>query len=330
MDAVIEVEKLVRRFGRTTAVDGLDLQVRRGELFAFLGPNGAGKSTTINVLTTLLRPTSGRALIDGHDVVKAPDVVRRSIGVIFQDPSLDERLTALENMQLHAAIYGVPRHQRAARIEAMLSMVELWDRRHQLVRQFSGGMKRRLEIARGLLHRPVVLFLDEPTLGLDPQSRRRIWEHVLALRDEGGVTIFMSTHYMDEAEQCDRVGIIDGGRLIALDTPAGLKRQVGGDVVVVRCDDPAQAAARLQQVEDPRLGRLEAVPPQGLLKIEATDGGRLVPVLVRYLGEAVKGVEVRRPTLEDVFLKLTGRDLRDEDADWVDSARLRMRAGWRR
>ena len=224
---VIEVEGLVKRYNGLTAVDNLSFTVEPGELFGFLGPNGAGKTTTINILCTLLAPTGGTARVAGFDCVRQPTDVRRTIGIIFQDPSLDERLTAWENLLFHAMIYHVPARERRARTEAVLEMVELADRRHSLVRQFSGGMKRRLEIARGLLHRPQVLFLDEPTLGLDPQTRRRIWEVIGRLRQDHGLTLFLTTHYMEEAEVCDRVAIIDHGRLVALDRPEGLKQRYG-------------------------------------------------------------------------------------------------------
>ena len=235
---ILEVSELGKDFGAFRAVDSIDLQVHEREVFGFLGPNGAGKSTTIHMLSTLLRPTRGRAELAGFDVVREPTGVRQSIGMVFQDPSLDDRLTADENLRFHAMIYDVPRRVRDERIERLLDIVGLADRRHALVRTFSGGMKRRLEIARGLLHRPRVLFLDEPTAGLDPQTRHAIWEHVRSLRDEAGITVFMTTHYMDEAENCDRIAVIDHGKIQALDTPEKLKRLVGGDKVVVT-GDPA-------------------------------------------------------------------------------------------
>ena len=221
---VIEVAHLVKQYNGLTAVNDLSFTVGPQELFGFLGPNGAGKTTTINILCTLLTPTSGSAHVAGFDCQRQPNEVRTQIGIIFQDPSLDERLTAWENLLFHAMIYHLPARERRARIEAVLEMVELADRRHAIVRQFSGGMKRRLEIARGLLHRPKVLFLDEPTIGLDPQTRRRMWEFIDALRRDHELTIFMTTHYMEEAEVCDRVAIIDHGRLVALDAPEALKR----------------------------------------------------------------------------------------------------------
>jgi len=233
----IEVNDLVRRFGQFAAVDHLSFRVQPGEVFGFLGPNGAGKSTTIKMLCTLLRPTEGEARVNGFDVAREPARVRESIGIIFQDYSLDDRITAEENLRFHSMIYHVPRTVRAARIAQMLEIVNLADRAGDKVRQFSGGMKRRLEIARGLLHHPTVLFLDEPTVGLDPQTRQNIWAHIHELRKREGITVFMTTHYMDEAENCDRIGIMDHARLIALDTPDALKAAMGGDVVRQRGDD---------------------------------------------------------------------------------------------
>ena len=228
---MIQVENLVKRFGALQAVRGISFQVKEGELFGFLGPNGAGKTTTINILCTLLTPTSGRALVADHDVVRYPTEVRRSIGIIFQDPSLDERLTALENLKFHAMLYHLPRKKTEERMEMLLDMVGLSDRRHDLVKTFSGGMKRRLEIVRGLLHSPKVLFLDEPTLGLDPQTRNHIWSYVKELRGKEGLTLFLTTHYMEEADQCDRIAIMDEGKIVALDTPTAFKQSLGSDTL---------------------------------------------------------------------------------------------------
>jgi ABC-2 type transport system ATP-binding protein len=227
---MIHVESLVKTFGDITAVDGISFDVRAGEIFAFLGPNGAGKTTTIQMLTTLLRPTSGKMALDGLDPVTKPLDVRRRFGIVFQDPSLDGELTAYENMELHGVLYHVPRRLRAERIRMLLALFELWERRNSPVKEFSGGMKRRLEIARGLLHTPKILFLDEPTLGLDPQSRNQLWTHVRHLNDTEGVTVFLTTHYMDEAERvAHRIAIIDHGRIIAQGSPEELKQQTGAD-----------------------------------------------------------------------------------------------------
>jgi ABC-2 type transport system ATP-binding protein len=219
----IKVEKLTRRFNGLTAVDSISFSVAGGEIFGFLGPNGAGKTTTINMLCTLLKPTSGTAQVGCCDISKEPNKVRREIGIIFQDPSLDDRLTADDNLRFHGYLYHMKKDMIEERIPEVLKLVELLDRRREIVKKFSGGMKRRLEIARGLMHRPKILFLDEPTIGLDPQTRARIWEYILKMRRETGLTIFMTTHYMQEAEVCDRIAVIDHGNIVALDSPAKLK-----------------------------------------------------------------------------------------------------------
>jgi ABC-2 type transport system ATP-binding protein len=227
---MIHVRELVKTFGEVKAVDGISFEVNAGEIFAFLGPNGAGKTTTIQMLTTLLRPTSGTIAIDGRDPAAKPLEVRKRFGIVFQDPSLDGELTAYENMEIHGVLYHVPRRVRVERIELLLKLFELWDRRDSLVKTFSGGMKRRLEIARGLLHTPKILFLDEPTLGLDPQSRNQLWTHVKSLNESEGVTVFLTTHYMDEADRvAQRIAIIDHGRIVAQGTPQELKQQTNAD-----------------------------------------------------------------------------------------------------
>jgi ABC-2 type transport system ATP-binding protein len=227
---MIQVRDLVKQFGDFTAVDHISFDVAAGEIFAFLGPNGAGKTTTIKMLTTLMNPTSGNITIDGMDPGRHPLEVRQRFGIVFQDPSLDGDMTAYENMELHAVFYHVPRKQRAGRIEQLLRLFELWDRRKDLVKLFSGGMKRRLEIARGLLHTPKILFLDEPTLGLDPQTRNQLWTHVKHLNQTEGVTVFLTTHYMDEADRvAQRIAVIDHGKIVAQGTPRELKEQTGKD-----------------------------------------------------------------------------------------------------
>jgi ABC-2 type transport system ATP-binding protein len=255
---VIRVQNLVKRFGELTAVDDVSFEVERGEVFAFLGPNGAGKTTTIKMLTTLLRPTSGVLELDGLDPSVARHEVRRRFGVVFQDPSLDQDLTAWENMEIHGVLYGVPRQRRHERAEELLKLFELWERRAALVKTFSGGMRRRLEIARGLLHTPKVLFLDEPTLGLDPQSRNQMWTHVKQLNESDQVTVFLTTHYMDEAERvADRISVIDHGRIVATGSPGELKEQTGTESLegaflaltgtTIR-DESASAADAMRQV----------------------------------------------------------------------------------
>ena len=321
-EAAIATEQLVKRYGEIAAVRGIDLTVRPGEIFGFLGPNGAGKSTTISMLCTLLRPTSGRAAVAGFDVGRDPDSVRAAIGLVFQDPSLDEQLTARENLEFHAFLYDVPRATRRQRISAVLQMVELSDRAGSKVNTFSGGMKRRLEIARGILHAPEVLFLDEPTRGLDPQTRAHIWDYLRTLPGGEGLTIFMTTHYMDEAEFCDRIAIIDMGRIVALGTPDELKARVGGDVITLATTDNAASAAELAA----KFGVTPAVD-DGTLRIEVADGAAMVPRLVRELSARVTAVSLARPSLDDVFLKLTGRAIREEQAGALDRMRM-MGARW--
>lgn len=255
---MIKVENLVKKFGDITAVDNISFEVAAGEIFAFLGPNGAGKTTSIKMLTTLLKPTSGKITIDDLDPVSKPNDVRRRFGIVFQDPSLDNELTAFENMDLHGVLYHVPRKLRYERIEMLLKLFELWERRKAYVKEFSGGMKRRLEIARGLLHTPKILFLDEPTLGLDPQSRNQLWTHVKNLNQTEGVTVFLTTHYMDEAERvASRLAIIDHGQIIASGSPDELKKQTGSDSLEeaflaltgasIR-DEKADSAAQMRQM----------------------------------------------------------------------------------
>ncbi len=324
------VEQLTRSFGAIEAVKGIDLEVGRGETFGFLGPNGAGKSTTIKMLCTLLRPTSGRAFVNGYDIERESAAVRQSIGIVFQDQTLDEYLTAEQNLLYHCMIYHTPSKTRETRIREVLELVGLDDRRKDIVKTFSGGMKRRLEVARGLLHEPQTLFLDEPTVGLDPQTRRSVWEHVLRLRDTTGLTIFMTTHYMEEAEYCDRIGIIDDGRLIALDTPTALKKGVGQDVVSFTTSDNAKAETEIAQ--------WTGQPVQsdnGTLSIEGESGQALAASLIRYLtlhDIEVRSVTVKAPSLEDVFVRLTGRVIREETVGSRErmGARLRSRGRLRR
>jgi ABC-2 type transport system ATP-binding protein len=306
-NAVIEVKELVKRYGDVDAVRGVTFSVHQGEIFGFLGPNGAGKTTTIKMLCTLLDPTSGTATLAGFDIISRPSDVRRAIGVIFQDPSLDDRLTARENLELHAVVYGVSRAERPARLAEALDFVDLRDRADDLVRTFSGGMKRRLEIARGLVHRPRVLFLDEPTTGLDPQTRKRTWEVLRSLRDRQGLTLFLTTHYMDEAEHCDRIAVIDNGEIVTIGSPDELKRQVGKDVVTVRTADPDVLAEVLRE----RHGITPNRTDEGLC-FRIDNGETFVVELIREANVRLTGITVRRPTLDDVFLALTGRQIREE------------------
>ena len=317
---MIVVDNLVRRFGEFEAVKGVSFNVERGEIFGFLGPNGAGKTTTINMLCTLLKATSGEATIDGLDVKTQRSEVRKAIGLVFQEPTLDEYLTAEQNLKFHAYAYGIPHAVREERMRYLLELVELWDRRSSHVRTFSGGMKRRLEIARGLLHEPKVLFLDEPTLGLDPQTRRLLWQHILELRDREGLTIFLTTHYMDEAEHCDRIAVIDHGQIVAIDTPDKLKDAVGGDLVTMSVENN-DAASEVLQRDFELTPRVE----DGTLSFHVPRGEEFLPDFVKRFPMPLKSIGVRRPTLEDVFINLTGRAIRDEGADGMAQMRLMMR-----
>ena len=306
--AMVEVRDLARSFGEIEAVKGVSFEIREGEIFGFLGPNGAGKSTTINMLCTLLKPTAGSAMLNGFDVKRDRSDVRRSIGLVFQQPTLDEYLTAEQNLRFHAYAYAIPKEVRDERMRELLEMVELWDRRATPVRNYSGGMKRRLEIARGLLHHPRVLFLDEPTLGLDPQTRRSIWNYLLDLRERENLTIFLTTHYMDEAENADRIAVIDHGEIQALDTPAGLKASVGGDVVTVGADDLDAAVVEIGERFD-----IEATAGEETLTFQVEAGESFLPDFVRGFSQPITSIGLRKPTLDDVFLGVTGHEIRDEE-----------------
>ena len=312
----VSVNGLVKRYGEVEAVRGIDLEVHAGETFGFLGPNGAGKSTTINMLCTLVRPSAGSASVAGHDVVGERDEVRRNIGLVFQDTTLDGYLTAEQNLALHAELYGVSRDVVAQRLRQVMEMVGLWERRSSLVNTFSGGMKRRLEIARGLLHSPRVLFLDEPTVGLDPQTRSSIWGYIRELKTREDITIFLTTHYMDEAEHCDRIAIIDQGRIIVLDTPEALKASVGKDRVQIKTDDEDAAIAALSE----RFG-IEAVLAEGEVTFGVPEGEQFVPRLFAELGRPIHSISVSRPSLDDVFMSYTGTTIRDAESSENDTRR---------
>jgi ABC-2 type transport system ATP-binding protein len=327
MTEAIRTRALTRTYGSLRALDALDLEVPPGTLFALLGPNGAGKSTTIAILTTLLAPTSGEASVAGFDVMRQPRDVRRAIGVVFQEVSLDDRLTARENLELHASIYGIARRDRAARIDASLESVGLASAAGQRVRTFSGGMKRRLEIARSMLHEPSVLVLDEPTVGLDPQTRRTVWERLAAIASTRERTVFVTTHYMDEAERCDDVAIVDHGKLVARGTPAELVARAGGERLVVRSDDEARATEAARA-----LGwRVTRDAADGLVVEGAQPEAMLAKLAER--GAGVREASIVRPSLEDAFVALTGRALRDvhdEDAGRLAAMATNLRARGRR
>ena len=308
--AAITVRDLAKNFGEVRAVRGVSFEVAAGEVFGFLGPNGAGKTTTINMLCTLAKPTSGEARVAGYDVVRERDDVRRHIGLVFQDPTLDGYLTAAQNLRLHADLYGVQSDLVAPRMRQVMEMVGLWDRKDSPVATFSGGMRRRLEIARGLMHSPRVLFLDEPTIGLDPQTRRSIWGYIRELKEREEITIFMTTHYMDEAEWCDRIAIMDHGQIVALDDPETLKAAVGQDRVTIHTGDDESAIANLRE----RFG-IEAGISEGAVTFGVPSGEEFVPRLFAESGIAIRSVSVSRPTLDDVFMSFTGSTIRDAEED---------------
>ena len=305
---LIEIKNLTKKFDGFTAVDNLSLDINEGEIFGLLGPNGAGKTTTLSMLATLLPPTSGDALINGFDVIKHPTQVRHCIGFVFQDPSSDDLLTGRENLYLHALMYGVKESEINKKIDEGLKLVDLTDKQNIRMRKYSGGMRRRLELARGFLHSPKILFLDEPTLGLDPQTRENLWKYIKKLSVENKITIILTTHYMDEADKlCDRIGIIDHGKIIALDTPANFKKSLGGDLVTVKTKNP----------ELPEFKKMDYIKniqyKDGLLSLTVNDASSHLQKILGKAGEA-ENVELHSPTLHDVFIKLTGRQMR-EDSD---------------
>lgn len=318
----VSVRGLRKQYGDVEAVRGIDLEVAPGEVFGFLGPNGAGKSTTIKILCTLARPSAGTAEVAGHDVVTERDEVRRHIGLVFQETTLDDYLTAEQNLKFHAELYGMPAASVRPRLQQVMEMVGLWDRRASRVQTFSGGMKRRLEIARGLMHSPRVLFLDEPTVGLDPQTRASIWSYIRELEQRESITIFLTTHYMDEAEYCDRIAIIDHGELVALGTPAELKAKVGADRVQISTTDDAAALAALAD----KLG-ITASVRDGLITFGVEHGEAFLPRLFAELGVPIRSVQVARPTLDDVFMAYTGTTIRDAEASALEQTGMAARFG---
>jgi ABC-2 type transport system ATP-binding protein len=309
MDAIV-AENLVRRFGDLAAVKDVSFTVGEGEVFGFLGPNGAGKTTTINMLCTLLRPTGGSAQVNGFDIARQRSEVRRSIGLVFQETTLDEYLSAEQNLRFHAYAYGLAAAVYEPRMEHLLRLLELWERRKADIREFSGGMKRRLEIIRGLLHHPRVLFLDEPSIGLDPQTRHAIWQYLADLRRRESLTIFLTTHNMEEAEICDRIAIIDHGTIVAMDTPQALKARVGGDVITLKAPDNM---ALLQELRERY--RLDAVLENDRVQCTVTGGQEWLPHFVRESRQPLLSLSMRGPTLDDVFLEITGSAMRQESAE---------------
>lgn len=325
----IKVENLTKKFNGFVAVDNVSFSIESGEIFGLLGPNGAGKTTAISMLSTLLRPTSGTAVVNNVDIAENEDRVRKSIGIVFQDQSLDEELTAYENMDFHGRLYRIPKNLRQKKTIELLKLVGLEERKNDIVKTFSGGMKRRLEIARGLLHEPKVLFLDEPTLGLDPQTRNHLWEYIGKLNKEKGITIILTTHYMEEADKlCDRVAIIDKGKIIALDTPENLKEKIGADVVTIESANKDKLYPELKELS--WVKRVE--PHNGLITINLQNAEKHIAEIVNISvrsGIGINSISIHKPTLEDVFLNFTGRTIREEEAGSKDHMRIRQKL-WRR
>ncbi|MHC1624834.1 MAG: ATP-binding cassette domain-containing protein [Methermicoccaceae archaeon] len=317
----VHVENLTKKFDGLVAVDSVSFDIEEGEIFGLLGPNGAGKTTMISMLSTLLKPTSGTAMINGLDILTEEDGVRKSIGIVFQDQSLDEELTAYENMDFHGRLYRIQRSVRQERIIELLHLVELEDRKDDLVKTFSGGMRRRLEIARGLLHHPKVLFLDEPTLGLDSQTRNHLWDYIERLNKEKGITIILTTHYMDEADKfCDRVAIIDRGKLIALDSPQNLKEEIGDDLITIRCSDDRDVQIK---IDAPWVKHIEK--HDGIIIISLKNVEKHIAEIISIINQNkidVESISIQKPDLEDVFLHFTGKTIREQEADPKESMRM--------
>ncbi|MEM1514069.1 MAG: ATP-binding cassette domain-containing protein [Candidatus Thermoplasmatota archaeon] len=308
MQAIV-VENLTKKFGDIVAVNNISFKVNKGEIFSFLGPNGAGKTTTIHILVTILKPTSGNAFVAGYDVLKEAKEVRKRIGIVFQEPSLDTNLTAYENLYIHGGIYGYYGNQLKSKIDELLKFVELENFKNKVVKTFSGGMARRLEVAKALIHEPEILFLDEPTIGLDPQTRARIWDYIEKLRDEKEITIFLTTHYMEEAEQLsDRIAIIDNGKIVAYDTPENLKSMIGEDIIYINAEPlecfDGDFANDCKILED------------GRIKISVNNASSAIPKIFEIAqkkGIKIKNIAYHKPTLNDVFIHLTGKELRDKE-----------------
>ncbi len=325
----IETRNLVKKFGDIVAVDGISIRVKEGEIFGLLGPNGAGKTTTISILCCMIKPTSGEAYVNGYDILKHPNEVRKSIGIVFQEPAIDDRLTGRENMEIHAMLYNVPRKIMKQRIDEALELVELTDRADHLVRTYSGGMRRRLEIARGLIHRPKVLFLDEPSLGLDPQTRERIWDYIEGMAERENMTIILTTHYMEEADRlCDRVAIIDFGKIKVEGSPSELKNSLGGDVITVKTKELDKLAEIMSEYDFVK----DVKKTSDALKLSVENGEEFIStiaIIARDNGVPVESLTHHKPTLNDVFLHYTGREIREEGGAG-GMMMLRMMMGGRR
>lgn len=302
---MIEVRNLHKKYKDHHAVKNISFDVKKGEIFGFLGPNGAGKSTTIHMICTMLAPTSGSIMINGYDAVKQKNKVRESIGIIFQENTLDEKLTAWENLMLHCKFYKVPKSERKTRIQEVLEIVDLVHEKNKRVETFSGGMKRRLEIARGLLHYPKVLFLDEPTVGLDPQTRAHIWEYILRLKEKQGITMFLTTHYLDEAEISDRIAIMDKGEIITINSPAALKKEIGGDIIELSTADHQATIATIKKDDN----IIDVTDHGDVIHIKVQNSDAFVTQFIKQLDVPIRTLNIRKPTLNDVFLAFTGENI---------------------
>ena len=330
----IEVNSLTKKFGDYKAVDNISFHVEEGEIFGFLGPNGAGKSTTMMILTTLLKPTSGYALVGGHNVVSEAKKVRKKIGYVQQEISVDEFLTGRENLYLHARINQVPNNQISSRIDEVIELVELTEKQDKAALTYSGGMRKRLDIANGLLSRPSVLFLDEPTVGLDIQTRRKIWEYIRKIRQDFGMTIFISTHYMEEADNlCDRIGIIDVGKIQIIDKPKSMKSAIGNEIITFTLvDGKANQDALINQISKIEFVK-EVKNKQDLIKVLSTKSNEVIPKIFQEsmnLGINISSLSLKQPTLDDVFISYTGHELRDETENQKYSRRKEFNLNRRR
>ncbi len=330
MNYTVIADNLVKKFGDIVAVNGVTFKVKRSEIFGFLGPNGAGKTTTIHILSTLLKPTSGEALVDGKNVVKEPANVRKVIGIVFQDPSVDDQLTAYENLYIHGRIYGLKGKELEERIDEALKFIDLYGFKNKQVRTFSGGMRRRLEIARALIHEPKVLFLDEPTLGLDPQTRAKIWDYIRMIRREKNVTIFLTTHYMDEAEElADRIAIIDHGKIIAEGPPDELRSLAGNEVIYIKFEN---INGKNIPCEDDNFIEECKVLGQDSIMLKVRKASEVLPIIFEKFnsrGYKIGKIEYKRPTLNDAFLYLTGKEIREEEGNDLERLRTIVRRRWR-
>ena len=319
---MISIKNLVKTYDSLTAIDNVNLDIYDNEVFGLLGPNGAGKTTLIHILATLIKPTSGSASVNGYDIVKESSKVRSSIGIVFQAPSSDDMLTGYENLKLHSLLYAVPIHVREKRINDVLELVGLTDRKNHQVKKYSGGMRRRLEIARGLLHKPKVLFLDEPTLGLDPNSREIMWKYIDRLVKDEKVTLILTTHYMEEADfLCNRIGIIDKGKIIALDSPSRLKESLGGEIIKIELKNKEERMkALVESILKPYdfVHKVEVNDEENVVMVYVDDASRNLPTILKAIDNNVKSVDFRSPTLNDVFLKYTGRHIMTQQEDHAE------------